>query len=411
MRILFVSPTLGDAYGQEQILRTTNSLLRSQGHQTFFLADFLVGPLPPCDAFFTLPTLCKINLLTSPWKVFRIKTKLKKILGEIQPDVIHFVDQFDPRIMRFFSHLYPCILTAHTVAPTCPSSQRFFPRQGGVCSSKSGWSCLKHHREHGCLGHFKTPLRRIHALIEFQFKKRALKLFPVIGAISPYIETCLKADGFSSKQVLPVYNPVVKQDPSLQTWNNSPENLLVVASRLVPLKGVGSLIRCLNQLRELSWTCWIFGDGPERESLQQLTAELNLADRVCFKGKTGSFELQRTLQQATALVQPNRGPEGFGMSVAEASASGVPVIGYDVPAINDLVTTGENGLLAPLFPEASLAEKLRELLEDPNLAKKLGEAGPRRMEEKYSTAQHLQQTLKAYQRSQEDFENLRRNPN
>lgn len=411
MRILFLSPTLGDAYGQEQIVQITNSLLRAQGHQTFFLADYLVGPVPPCEASYTLPGLSKIGVLSAPWRLFKTRKKLKQILTEVQPDIIHFIDQLDARLMTFLSQQYPCLLTAHTVAPTCPSSQRFFTKQGGVCELKSGWSCLKNHKRQPCLDNFKSPIHRFHAVLEFQFKKRSLKSFSVIGAISPYIENRLKEDGFSHEQVVPIYNPVLFPNPTPKSLDSAPKNLLVVASRLVPLKGIDCLIHCLSHVKDLPWTCWIFGDGPQREELQQLAAKLSLADRILFKGKRSSIEVQRALGSALALIQPNRGPEGFGMAVAEASALGVPVIGYDVPAINDLITHGENGLLAPLNPKLGLSQKIRELLEDPDLTKQLKASGPHKMASKYSADQHIQQTLHAYQKCRELFSISRSKPN
>lgn len=160
-----------------------------------------------------------------------------------------------------------------------------FPQGGGVCQFKSGWSCLKVHQQEGCLGHFKSVFHRAHALFEFYRKKQALKRFPVIGAISPYMEKCLKSDGYSENQIVPIYNPVLVRKHAVLSLSNAPENLLVVASRLVSLKGIASLLLCLNHLRDLTWTCWIFGDGPQREELQALTAKLNLTQRVLFKGK------------------------------------------------------------------------------------------------------------------------------
>jgi len=411
MRILFLSPTLGDAYGQERIVRDTNTLLRADGHQTFFLADHLVGALPPCDASFTLSGLSQINSLSFPWRVFQIKKKLKQILCQINPDVIHLVDQIDARLMRFISRLYPSLLTAHTVAPTCPSSQRFFPLGGGVCQFKSGWGCLKVHQQEGCLGHFKSVFHRAHALFEFHRKKKALKQFPVIGAISPYMERCLKADGYSENQVIPLYNSVLVRKNAVLPLDPAPENLLVVASRLVALKGIGSLLLCLSQIRDLNWTCWIFGDGPQRGELQALTKKLNLTQRVLFKGKSSSLDIQRALLSAKALIQPNRGPEGFGMAVAEASALGVAVLGYDVPALNDLVTTGENGLLVPLHPETGLSEIIKEILEKPELSTQLGSKGPEKMQREFSPAQQIQQTLRAYSKCREDFATLRSKSN
>jgi len=397
MRILFLSPTLGDAYGQEKIMRDSSELLRRAGHEVFFIADEVSGKIPECEGHFLIPGFSEINTLSSPRKVSQLKRELLSKVQQISPDLIHWVDQFDFRLMNLLSKKYPCIFTAHTVAPTCPSSQRFIS-PSGVCDRKSGWKCLGAHKQQNCLGHFKSDVHRAHALFEFELKRSALRKFQAIGAISHYIEECLLKDGWKKEQVLPLFNPVSIPPSPLARLSSVPENLLIVASRLVPLKGVGSLLMSLSSLKDQKWTLWIYGDGPQKNELEDLSQKLSLSDRVIFKGKQSPENLRQALQSALALIQPNRGPEGFGMAVAEASALGIPVVAYDVPAINELIESGKNGILVPLHPEMGLANAIRKLIADPHYAKALSENGPLLMAEKFSPGQHLEQTLAAYQK-------------
>ena len=225
MRILFLSATLGDAYGQERIMRETNHLLRDLGHQTFYVAESVAGPVPENDGYFLIPDLSRIHFFSSRKKFKSTQKALQEIVEQIQPDLIHFIDQIDFRLMSLISKSNPCFFTAHTVAPTCPSSQRFFPQKGGVCTQRSGVQCLATHFQRGCLGNYKSFLHRAHALLEFHLKKQALKKFPALGAISPYLKNCLVEDGYASQQIVELFNPVDVSKKSLTPLPDVPSPL------------------------------------------------------------------------------------------------------------------------------------------------------------------------------------------
>lgn len=402
MRILFLSATLGDAYGQERIMRETNHSLRALGHQTFYVADSIVGPIPENDSYFIIPDLSRINLLSSKTKLIASKKALGDILDKTKPDLVHFIDQIDFRLMNFLSNQIPCFFTAHTVAPSCPSSQRFFPKKGGVCTQKSGMKCFFTHYRKGCLGNYKSIFHRIHVFLEFWLKKQALKKFQAVGAISPYLKICLLKDGYSSNQIVEIFNPVKVSLLSRPLFPDVPAPLLVTACRLVSLKGIDSLLRSLKTISKKSWHLWIFGEGPEEKKLKELTKELDLSEKVTFKGRVSSEVFHSSLLSARAFIQPNRGPEGFGLSVAEAQALGVPVITYDVPALNDLVQHDRSGFVVPLEPETQIVKPIEKLLEDAELAQKMGREG-KALSERFSPEVHLQQLLSAYQKCIERF--------
>lgn len=383
-------------------MRDSSHLLQREGHQVFFGADQITGALPAHDGYFCLPGMAGIGSLTSFKRVKAFEEDLFREVQKISPDLIHWVDLFDHRFMRRLSREYPSVMTAHTVAPTCPSSQRFIPA-GGVCTQQSGWSCLITHEKQKCLSHFKSVFHRAHALFEFQLKKRVLKTFPTVIAISRYVQNCLLNEGWTKEQVPLVYNPVSIKPLSSPSLQNPPKNLLIVASRLVALKGIGPLLVNLSYLREEEWTLWIFGEGPLKPELQTLSEKLGLSQKIVFHGKQSPETVRQALSSARLLIQPNRGPEGFGMAVAEASAMGVPVVAYQVPALDELIESETNGLLVPLSHPQGLSDAIRKLLKDNLLKNQLSERGPQFMKERFSPENHLRRTLEAYQHCCQQF--------
>lgn len=405
MRIVFLSPSLGDAYGQEKILEREVRFLRETGHSVYLVGDKILGTPPPCDEMVAIPGISSVHSLSTPFHFRKMEKTLLEHLKKLAPDVVHLIDQVDARLMRSLAKKFPTVLTAHTVAPTCPSSQRFFSKEGGVCEKKSGWRCLKQSQSAGCLSHFKTPLHQTHALIEYKLKRKSLSLFSGIGAISPYLEKVLIKDGFPKNQVFPLYN-FIEKDPRSNTNRKVSPPLLLVVARLVPLKGIDTLLDNFQSLKQRDWNCWIYGDGPQKSYLQDLTIRFGLQDRVQFKGKCPSQEIKDSLQKASLFIQPNRGPEGFGLAVAEAISQGVPVLAYDVPALNDLIKNGVNGFLVPLHPKLGLARAIEKILSQPDCLNSLSQSSRPFHEDlfsNYSWENHCRSLLAFYEKAQENF--------
>lgn len=402
MKILMVSPTLGDAYGQERVMRDSSRLLRQAGHDVYFIGDQKTGEIPDCEGYRLIPGLSSVHTLTHPRRANRIQAQAVQYALEIEPDVIHFIEQFDFRLMQRLSDLYPTILTAHTVAPSCPASHRRIG-PGEVCTKKSGWLCMAYNVKYGCLDGFKSVVHRAHALEDFFLKRQITRRFPVIGAISKYVQETLIQDGWDEDRVRLIYNPV--EAPTQVAPIEAPKNLIVAACRLVPLKGIDYLLRALEKIKTLDWELWICGDGEQRDLLERLTQQLGLAHRVRFLGKTTLADTRSRMAAARMVVQPNTGPEGFGLSVAEASAMGIPCVTFDVPALNEIIENEKSGLIVPPRDADALAAAISRLLLDDALQARLATGAKLRMDEKYSPETHLAQTLAAYRASQNHFEN------
>jgi glycosyltransferase involved in cell wall biosynthesis len=145
---------------------------------------------------------------------------------------------------------------------------------------------------------------------------------------------------------------------------------IVYLGRLESYKRIQLLLRALVLLRprhpELELV--VVGRGVEREGLEKLTAELGLGDRVRFTGFVDENERDRLVAKAKLAVCPSV-KEGWGITVIEAHALGVPVVATDAPGLRDAVRDGETGVLvADDTPERfseRLAEAIAALLGDP----------------------------------------------
>ncbi|MCB0406095.1 MAG: glycosyltransferase family 4 protein [Bdellovibrionales bacterium] len=385
-----VSPIVGEAFGQERVMRDSARLLEADGHQVFFLGERALGSPPPKTLL--VNGLSTLNRFTPPAKVRQIENDVLDFAAATQPDVVHFMEQLDPRILNAVSNRYPAVLTAHTVAPTCPASGRVTAT--GACQAKSGWSCLVGHKSQACLSHFKNDFYRAHAIYEYQRKRLATKRLNFVLANSRYTEQLLRHDGWAASRVRFVPNPVFV--PREMRRERSQHPLLVTTSRLHPLKGIGTLLDALAELKDQRWQLWICGDGPERKRLEEKSAAYALNDRVRFLGQVAYDKAGEIVAKATVLLQPNVGPETFGLSVAEASSRGIPVLTSNVPALNEIIVDGVNGFLCPPGDRSMLRERLLRVLQTPGLQRLFAENGPRLMRERFSPAAHLEATLSVY---------------
>ncbi len=397
LRIAMISPTLGAAFGLEQVLMTSVNGLRQRGHHVILIGEKAFDSLPKNENPILIEGLFSTPALLKPGQLKRVKKALNNALKESHPDVVHFLDQPHADLIDLATQNYPCVLTAHTVAPTCPASHRL-ANETGICEKPSGWGCLVQNKTVNCLNQFKSDLHRTHVIYEFESKRKATQKMKAIIAISRYVERKLLENGFSRSQVKLVYNPL----PQWGSWEGpvstfSQRPLLISACRLVPLKGLEYALRALKKVESLDWEYHILGEGPLRNSLEKLAKDLQLEQRVRFLGKMPREETLKLIQSATLFLQPNVGPEGFGLSVAEALSLGTPALAFDTPALNEIIEHGKNGLLVPSKNVSALAEAIQCLLQDNELLSRMGEYGKKHTLAQFSENAFMDSTLKLYQ--------------
>lgn len=162
---------------------------------------------------------------------------------------------------------------------------------------------------------------------------------------------------------------------------------LLCVGRLVPDKGQGILLEAVATLRargtDVELT--LVGDGPDRHSLQRRAAALGLSDVVTFAGSVGQDRILDAYRQADVFCLASFA-EGIPVVLMEAMSTGLPVVTTQIMGIPELVGHGESGLLVAPGDIEGLAEAIEGLAADPRLRARLGSAGRRRVQQRFSSA-------------------------
>jgi glycosyltransferase involved in cell wall biosynthesis len=162
---------------------------------------------------------------------------------------------------------------------------------------------------------------------------------------------------------------------------------LLFVGRLRIRKGVEVLLEAFRELRGRvpGAVLRIAGDGEHRAALERKADGLGLGSAVTFLGTRDGSQVRALLAGAAALVVPSI-YEGMPLVVLEAMERGVPVVASAVSGIPEVVVGGETGWLVPPEDLQALARALEEVLADAPEARRRGEAGRRRVEERYRPA-------------------------
>ncbi len=123
----------------------------------------------------------------------------------------------------------------------------------------------------------------------------------------------------------------------------------------------------------------VIGSGDGMPMYESRAADAGVPDKVVFTGYVDDDELAQYYRLATVFAMPSTNrSEGFGMTYIEASAVGTPVVGCGVGGIPYAIKQDETGLLAEPNSVESLRGALLRILEDDELARRLGAAGSER---------------------------------
>jgi len=217
------------------------------------------------------------------------------------------------------------------------------------------------------------------------------------------VDAAVSCSEFNARQVqerygiLPVviYNGIdpgefrpVPADASLrETLGIRPEEQTILyVGRLIGWKGVKDLVAALKRVvqRRAAVKLLIIGDGEERRSLEIVSRDLAISDKVVFVGSVARENLPRYLALGDVFVLPSVADETFGISLCEAMACEVAAVATRVGGIPEVAEDRVTGFLTEPGDPSGLAEKILLLLADPELRVRMGKEGRRRVLSRFS---------------------------
>jgi len=211
-------------------------------------------------------------------------------------------------------------------------------------------------------------------------------------ACSRFTRTAVLALGVAPERVTVLYPGVdparVGSSPAQGDSGGAGPRTILSVGRLNELyKGHDTVIRALPliQVKCPGARYVIVGGGRLRDYLGQVARSVGVERDVAFAGEVSDAELERLYRSADVVVQLSResvsggGAEGFGIVCLEAGAFGKPIVAGHSGGLVDAVADGETGLLVDPLDLAAVAEAIVAVLRDPDLARRLGDAGRRRV--------------------------------
>ncbi len=221
-----------------------------------------------------------------------------------------------------------------------------------------------------------------------------LRSADAVLAISKFTRALVLERGVAPERVH-ILHPGVDPDrftPDRARTDGSGSAILSV-SRLTELyKGHDTVIRALPLIKSRCPAARyvIAGDGRLRQYLARVARSVGVEADVVFAGEVSDDELRCLYRESSVLVQLSResasggGAEGFGIVCLEAAACGRPVVAGRSGGLVDAIVDGETGILVDPLDLGATAEAIVSVLTNPALARRLGEAGRRRVVEQFT---------------------------
>ena len=214
-----------------------------------------------------------------------------------------------------------------------------------------------------------------------RFVHRASRFcFPVSGTVADVLEG-KKSRVLRTICPLPVDPSVYyPREAGASPFAREPgEAVLGYVGRLVESKGLTTLAKALEKIKDLAWHFHVIGTGDYRATFEQLLEDAGIAGRVTFHGFTPHLQTPEYLSAFDLLVVPSETQpnwkEQFGRVIVEAMACGTPVVGSDSGEIPVLIRASGGGMIFPERDAAALSDCIRSLIGQPEQRRQMEKNG------------------------------------
>ncbi|NHN30199.1 glycosyltransferase [Paenibacillus agricola] len=180
-------------------------------------------------------------------------------------------------------------------------------------------------------------------------------------------------------------------------------NVIISVGRLHKKKGFHYLIRAFKKVHNQypSSRLIIVGEGKQRRELKRLISSLKLKKHVRLRGLVAHSQMAALLRKADIFCLPSvttieGNQEGIPNAIKEAMATGLPIVSTRHGGIPELVTNGQQGLLVRERDVKGLARKLKQLVGNPSLRKKMGRKGSSKIVRNFNSAKQVRKLESIY---------------
>ena len=363
VRVLFVHDVIGDLGGAEAFVRHSARALRARGAQIALLHGPSTGSNIQgfhdifCDRF--------------DWSSLGPTTAVNAALAW-QPHVIFMHKLAELSVLEYLVNgAVPIVRMVHDHAMYCQRESRYFPWNRSICTRKAGYACaltcgIVRHRGGVLPVRFAWPGRKLR---ELALCRRCVRHI----VVTDFMRRELLLHNFNPHSIT-IMPPVPRPAPAGFTPTYRDQTLLFVG-QIIRGKGLDVLIRALPHMRQSTAHLKVIGDGGHRAACEALVTKLGLRHRVTFTGWVAQEQLIEHYADARVGVVPSVWPEPIATIGLEFMQHALPVVGFDAGGISDWLHDGDNGFLVPLWDLPTLAERLDRLLENRELAQRMGESG------------------------------------
>ena len=374
MNVLLVQKVAGVS-GSERYLLSILPALNKRGVNARFLLVQHPANAPKNEGFISELKAAGVQvdvmnsrLPVSPWLIW----KLARFIRRERIDVLHtnliHADVWGGCVKRFFLPRLPLVSVKHGYSDSYQAAHGLDPAhlQLDLMARLTRWAAGYSDRVVGI--------------------SAALARFLVDGGLVSAGKSVAVPYGFD-------FGNVVSTLPGGAVRFGTPQ--IVVPGRVVAVKQHHLLIGILPELvrRFPSLRIVMVGAGPLLDELKEDCARRELSGHVRWEGfRTNMHDY---LRDSDLAVLPSAA-EGFGLVVLEAWHHAKPVVAFDVPALNEVVESGVDGVLVEPFDTGQLLDSLTTLLSDQMLLLEMGAAGKRKQVETYGLDAMCEATIKVY---------------
>lgn len=335
----------------------------------------------------------KDKLKTNWIEKFYHKTITQEIIQEIEhfkPDIIHCFSigaPITPHFMEFAKRKgIKIIFSFRDYYYICPKNYMLNDKNEVLLKHDNALECILHHQPKRNIL-FDTLLHLKQSYHKKIIKKNIDYFLTPSDNLTDYVLSHFQKEGKT------LSNPILIEP---KTHSNSAENYILFVGRLVPEKGVFTLLKAFQNVikKYPDEKLCIVGDGIQLKELQNFVIKNNLSN-VSFLGNKTRDELQTIYSNAKFTVVPSEYVEAYGNVILESLSFGKTVITSDLVGIKNEIVENNVGLIYSFNNQMELEEKMIELLSNDNIKTELENNIPNYLATK-TFAKHFIELQKIY---------------